>query len=496
MPPRPARRYTRTPRAAPRTRTYRPTYRPYRRTGNLSGRGAYWRNDPQASSYSYSRPGPWGQLGQRVGAMIGGTVGGRQGAVLGQAAGGLAHYVGRLFGSGAYRVGESPKFNSLFPGLASKSKASLSFGTEASVRIRKREYIGDVISSSTVSAYAQQQFSINPGSSSTFPWLSQIARKFQTYKFHGCVFEYKSTSANALNSTNTSLGTVIGAVDYNSATQEFNYKQDLLNTYGGIDVKPSDSFFVGVECDPAKLPVNELYVRADNQPVKSDLRFYDQGQFYVASTGCQGTSVSLGEMYVIYDVELMLPISTPPGTGMNTSSFSFFTSGGLAPTSTVWVPNWNQSTYGIARDIITDQMRVASDNIGIICSVAGSGTQIAFPQNTANGIYRMDFVYVGSNTANVVNPTFNFFNGLTLIASSGPKNPDTTSELKFTLVVKVPGIGSATEWSPNNQTIWPYVQLASNTGLLPTSLTYAGMSITQISAETIQFVLGNGNIVA
>lgn len=47
---------------------------------------------------------------------------------------------------------------------------------------------------------------LNPGQKSLFPWLAGIASNFESYKFHGLVFEYKSMSADALNSTNTALG--------------------------------------------------------------------------------------------------------------------------------------------------------------------------------------------------------------------------------------------------------------------------------------------------
>jgi hypothetical protein len=39
-----------------------------------------------------------------------------------------------------------------------------------------------------------------------FPWLSNIAQNFESYKLRGLVFEFKSMSGDALTSTNTALG--------------------------------------------------------------------------------------------------------------------------------------------------------------------------------------------------------------------------------------------------------------------------------------------------
>jgi hypothetical protein len=67
---------------------------------------------------------------------------------------------------------------------------------------------------------------------------------------HGLVFEYKSMSADALNSTNTALGQVILSVQYDAANAAFTNKQAQEAYDGAISIKPSSSVLLGVECEP------------------------------------------------------------------------------------------------------------------------------------------------------------------------------------------------------------------------------------------------------
>lgn len=106
----------------------------------------------------------------------------------------------RLLGMGDYTIaGKMPETNSLF------TNGKFEF-TKRPFRIQNREYIMDIVSGSSANSFNYNTFDLNPGSSVTFPWLNRIAQNFESYRFHGLVFEFKSMSADALNSTNTALG--------------------------------------------------------------------------------------------------------------------------------------------------------------------------------------------------------------------------------------------------------------------------------------------------
>ena len=55
------------------------------------------------------------------------------------------------------------------------------------------------------------------------------------------LFEFRTMSADALNSVNTALGQVIMATDYNAANPPFGQKSEMENYEFGQSCKPSES---------------------------------------------------------------------------------------------------------------------------------------------------------------------------------------------------------------------------------------------------------------
>lgn len=172
-----------------------------------------------------------------------------------------------------------------------------------SVRCAHREFIGDINSST---AFALQSYAINPGLSGTFPWLSAIANQFEQYKIHGLMFEFRTTSSDALNSTNTALGTMILATEYNVLLPSFTNKQQMENTIFSTSGKPSTTLLHPIECDPAQTPNQPAYVRSGATLI-GDNRLYDLGNFQIASVGSQASSV-VGELWITYDITFYKPI--------------------------------------------------------------------------------------------------------------------------------------------------------------------------------------------
>jgi len=269
--------------------------------GTLRGSGAY----------TYNNPGPWGRYGRAIGGMVGGKYGGPLGAAMGSKLGSYAHYLGKIFGSGDYVTSpDQVKFNV----LVNESQIPQFVSSKEAIRIRHREFLGDVISSSVAGAFQIQQFPINPGQSVTFEWLSQVCGStFQQYRVNGMVFEFRTMSADALNSVNTALGSVVMATDYDSADSPFTTKSQMENTEFGVSCKPSSCMIHAIECAKNQTSVSELYIRAGAVPSGKDIRFYDLGQFYIATVGCQGTSVNLGELWVSYDITVFKAIQQPAG---------------------------------------------------------------------------------------------------------------------------------------------------------------------------------------
>lgn len=206
--------------------------------------------------------------------------------------------IAKIFGWGAYSV----KSNTLWDGTLARQVPHMQSNME-NITFRHREYIGDISSSI---AFESKVFQVNPGLDDTFPYLAAIARNFQQYKFKGLIFEFKSTSASALNSTNTALGTVALAMQYQSDCANFVSKNQLLNEMWSVDGKPSENVILPVECDPSMTSIPLLYTRSGAQPTNSDLKMYDLGKVTVATVGSQAAAV-IGELWVSYEVELQKP---------------------------------------------------------------------------------------------------------------------------------------------------------------------------------------------
>lgn len=261
--------------------------------------------------YTYDNPGPFGRHGREIGSALGEYFGGEKGSKLGSKLGSYLHYIGKIFGSGDYITSaDQVKSNTL---INEAQIPAFSHGKNT-VRIKHREYLGDILSSSVAGAFKIQQFSINPGIDESFPWLSQVCGStFQQYRINGMVFEFRSMSADALNSTNTALGTVVMATDYDSKDVPFTSKAQMENTEFGVSCKPSSCMIHGIECARNQTSVNELYIRARSVPTGADVRLYDMGNFYIATQGCQAANVNLGELWVSYDVTLFKAIQQVPG---------------------------------------------------------------------------------------------------------------------------------------------------------------------------------------
>ena len=167
--------------------------------------------------------------------------------------------------------------------------------------------VGNVKVAGSSDVLGNSGFKINVGVKDTFPWLYNLARNYEQYRVHGMVFEFKSLSADALNSTNTALGSVIMATEYNAANPIFETKQQMENYEFAQSCKPSVSMMHAIECAPNLTSVSELYVRTGAVPPYQDPRLFDLGTFQIATCGMQAPQINIGELWCTYLIELIKP---------------------------------------------------------------------------------------------------------------------------------------------------------------------------------------------
>jgi len=475
----------------------RSTYR--RKTGVIRGKGAYNYFD----SKNYGKYGKAGEIGGRlVGSYLGGKLGpyGTQaGAFIGQKIGGaISHYVAKnIFGSGAYTVGPTVVKNNLFKGSTDymqecASDNMLTFaGDNQSIRVRHREYIKDINTHVTAGYFAQDVFSVNPGLIRSFPWLSKLARNFQKYKFHGLVYEFVSTSADSLNSTNTALGSVMAMSDMNVGTNGvLDNKQSLLSTGGALMCRPSQNFLLGVECDPKKGGGGQFFIRNKSVPTTEDIKTYDMCNVQVATSGFQGSQISIGSLFVIYDVELSDSIQDANGESSKDEIIDFKVA---TVSNTEWVPSYNPYPYYLvsANPLLDTSTYVnnATSGIPIIVHNNSNHSFIYFPPECAGQIVRMSYCVTGAVAA-CAPPTFVLSNCTEIMRTENPPAALANStRFIASIYVKVVSLGEIVWPTTGNlsYTYWPYIKFTGGTGVMPANPTYCGLSVSICDPDIYYF---------
>jgi hypothetical protein len=279
------------------------------------------------------------------GTMLGGVVGTRMGypgtgAFIGKRVG---RFLGEITGLGSYTV----KSNAILAKAGvTQDVPSFSRNNDA-VIITHREYIGDIISSSTPGAFKIQTFAVNPSNSQVFPWLSQLADLYDQWEPLGIVFDYKSTSS-IYNSTSQALGVVIMASQYDAYDAVFTNKVDMENSQFAVSCRTDSHILHPVECDPSERPIRLLYVGTDRG---ADKRFNNLVNVSVATQGIASADVNLGELWVTYKIKFYKPIIFRPlatnwysANPNNTSASAFWGTMTRTPTS---LNGYNANIQGV-----------------------------------------------------------------------------------------------------------------------------------------------------
>lgn len=215
-------------------------------------------------------------------------------------------WLSKIFGFGAYHVKKNSlmQTNSAPVGMSVPEFATGKF--PGSIVVAHREFVGDITSHVD---FTNQNYLIHVGNTSLWPWLANISLNFEEAEILGCVFEFKSMSATAVGSTNTGLGTVIMATDYDVVDSNYATKQQMEICEFANSAAPCYSQIHPIECDPKQTVMPKTFIqygvtRASDFP--DDPRFSCMGNFQIASSGVQAAS-NVGELWVSYHVRLMKP---------------------------------------------------------------------------------------------------------------------------------------------------------------------------------------------
>lgn len=401
----------------------------------LSGRGAYTRRAPMRRvnrRYLHGRGGFFSDLWdtvKTVGRGAWGAVRKPLGNFLGNQIAGLGDYT--IHKNSILEEGQDP------PHMANSKHYNI---------FRHREYLGDI--STPGAAFNIQAFPINPGMVQTFPWFSSLAQNYSAYKPRGIVFEYKAMSADALNSTNTALGSVLLATQYNVLQPAFLNQSQMLNYDKSTATVPSRSCLHPVECDPNSLPFREYTVRHGAIPTGQDARIFDMATFYIATYGQQAASV-IGQLWVTFEFEMLTP-TMEGGAGETILSDS-------------WMGKTGISTSAYFGTTVTP---CANNSLGLTLGK----TTVTFPPWITQGIYTLTHVVQGDLTA-VTWPTISYTTNCKVVGGTvaGPAPATTASTAVFqTAAFRITGPSAVLTWS---------------SGTLPANATAAYLWVTQVDSD-------------
>jgi len=247
--------------------------------------------------------------------------------------------------------------------------------------VRHREYIADVPSSVLFAVLST--YSINPGLALSFPWLSQVAQRFEKYRFRFLRYTFETIAPT------TSVGSVMLVPDFDAEDAAPSTKAQALSYKSSVRSQVWERIALDVKKEDLSA-VPQYYIRAGPLTGSYDIKTYDVGNLFICSSGSANSNV-IGELWVEYDVELLAPTIQPD---------SLFSPLGAYVQPLSFSGSSNAQLFGATQTI---------KNNGINFTIDPSGTFVTFT-TYFKGIL---LVYIVGSTA--VNDATTFGSALTVI---------------------------------------------------------------------------------
>jgi len=244
-----------------------------------------------------------------------------------------------------------------------------SFTKATRLTVSHSEYVGDVTSTTN---FATTIFRLNPGDSNSFPWLSSIALNFDKYEFRMLKYRFVSQSANALSSSNTSLGAVGMATIYDTTSPDFVSIQQMMQADNAIIGAPSRSTFHNVDVKSRDLPYKQYFVRPAGRDATN---ISDVGRTFIATRGMQSAGSQIGSIWVDYTVEFT------KATADQAYGLFQYADHYVAGTTTGYI-------LGESKQRGQSQYLPHSQSVDVLGS---AGTRYNFPSTTPPAIYNYDY---------------------------------------------------------------------------------------------------------
>jgi len=183
--------------------------------------------------------------------------------------------------------------------------------TGNTLRVQHRELVSSSLA--TASSWTiQQQWNLNPGDPSSFPWLAGIAQHYEYYRLLQFRVIYVPRVATS------SAGSVAMAIDYDSAESP-PVSEQVMSSYQSFVDGPLWSELI-CRADPRYCHLNMPYkfVRNFNAEISSEINTFDCGKIYI-STADASAVIPAGKIYFEYEFEFKAPSFPADGAPVQSS---------------------------------------------------------------------------------------------------------------------------------------------------------------------------------
>jgi hypothetical protein len=172
------------------------------------------------------------------------------------------------------------------------------------VRVRFRELITPSVGTTSNQFSVTNTFYLNPGLRDSFPWLSTLAQNFDQYMVHSLQIDYVNSAAATLS------GFIYMVYDYDVDDGVPTTAQEMMNQLGAVSCPLWQP--VSMKCVPkAAMSLGpRRFIRTvmtDRELVTTDVAKLHMG--FAAGSGATG--VTLGQVWVSYDISLLVPQIRP-----------------------------------------------------------------------------------------------------------------------------------------------------------------------------------------
>lgn len=168
--------------------------------------------------------------------------------------------------------------------------------------INHREYFGVVNTyngAGQITAYINKR-EVNAASSECFPWLAELASKFEFYKFKKLNIIYKPVCPTTVN------GSVSMFLDYDCTDGSPNTKSEFMQNSDAVTTNLYNEIILKFKPQNARLPKYLTNMRnaatTSGYPLQRNV-----ANFFTCVQGASAANDTYGELYVEYEVELTVP---------------------------------------------------------------------------------------------------------------------------------------------------------------------------------------------